>query len=105
QALLNRDQQTYRKRDGQTGYNDFPASAVEAVISKLHGYLNSIGGVVYQTGPNEDAPLPFNGAQFADHLEGLASQENNAQFFDYLIMRIRTMLSDTRISRITTASD
>ena len=105
QALLNRPQQTYRKQNGQTGYNDFPATAVEVVISNLQGYLNSIGGIVYQAGPNEDAPLRFNGAQFADHLESLASQENNAQFFDYLIMRIRTMLSDTRISRITTASN
>jgi DNA helicase HerA-like ATPase len=105
QALLNWPQQTYRKQNGQTGYNDFPATAVEVVISNLQGYLNSIGGIVYQAGPNEDAPLRFNGAQFADHLESLASQENNAQFFDYLIMRIRTMLSDTRISRITTASN
>jgi len=105
QALLNRPQQTYRKQNGQTGYNDFPATSVEVVISNIQDYLNSIGGIVYQAGPNEDAPLRFNGAQFADHLESLASQENNAQFFDYLIMRIRTMLSDTRISRITTASD
>ena len=105
QALLNRPQQTFRKQNGQTGYNDFPATAVEIVISNFQGYLNSIGGIVYQAGPNEDAPLRFNGAQFADHLESLANQENNAQFFDYLIMRIRTMLSDTRISRITTGSD
>ena len=105
QALLNRPQQTFRKQNGQTGYNDFPATAVEIVISNFQGYLNSIGGIVYQAGPNEDGPLRFNGAQFADHLESLANQENNAQFFDYLIMRIRTMLSDTRISRITTGSD
>lgn len=105
QALLNRPQQTFRKQNGQTGYNDFPATAVEVVISHLQNYLTSIGGIVYQSGPNEDAPLRFDGAQFADHLEGLANQESNAQFFDYLIMRIRTMLSDTRISRITTATD
>ncbi|MDA3168934.1 ATP-binding protein [Pseudomonas aeruginosa] len=105
QALLNRPQQTFRKQNGQTGYNDFPATAVEVVISHLQNYLTSIGGIVCQSGPNEDAPLRFDGAQFADHLEGLANQESNAQFFDYLIMRIRTMLSDTRISRITTATD
>lgn len=105
QALLNRPQQTFRKQNGQTGYNDFPATAVEIVISNFQGYLKSIGGIVYQAGPNEDAPLRFNGAQFADHLESLANQENNSQFFDYLIMRIRTMLSDTMISRITTGSN
>ena len=103
--LLNRPQQTYRKQNGQTGYNDFPATAVDAVISHFRGFLTSIGGVVYQEGPNEDAPLQFGGAQFADHLETLASQETNSQYFDFLIMRIRTMLSDARIKKIVTGMD
>lgn len=102
QALLNRPQQTYRKQNGQTGYNDFPATAVENVIGHIQGFLASLGGIVYQEGPNEDAPLRFDGAQFADHLETLANQETNAQFFDFLIMRIRTMLSDVRVKRIVT---
>jgi len=100
QGLINRPNQTFRKQNGQTGYNDFPATAVTGVIESFQNYLDSIGGVVYQAGPNEDTPLQFDGAQFADHLESLASQENNSQFFDYLIMRIRTMLADTRVSRI-----
>lgn len=101
-ALLGRQNQTYRKQNGQTGYNDFPATAVDAVISHFHGFLTIIGGVVYHEGPNEDSPLSFDGAQFADHLETLASQETNSQFFDFLIMRIRTMLSDARVKQIVT---
>jgi hypothetical protein len=81
QALLNRPNQTFRKHNGQTGYNDFPVTAVENVISSFQEYLKSVGGTVYQAGPNEDAPLRFGGAQFADHLESLAGQESNAQFF------------------------
>ena len=104
QSLLSRPQQTYRKQNGQTGYNDFPATAVEGVITHFQGFLSSIGGVVYQEGPNEDAPLKFDGAQFADHLEALANQESNAQFFDFLIMRIRTMLSDSRVKQIVTGT-
>ena len=104
QSLLSRPQQTYRKQNGQIGYNDFPVSAVEGVISHFQGFLSSIGGAIYQEGPNEDAPLRFDGAQFADHLETLASQETNAQFFDFLIMRIRTMLSDIRVKRIVTGA-
>lgn len=104
QSLLSRPQQTYRKQNGQTGYNDFPATAVEGVIAHFQGFLSSIGGAVYQEGPNEDAPLKFDGAQFADHLEALANQETNAQFFDFLIMRIRTMLSDSRVKRIVTGN-
>lgn len=103
-SLLSRPQQTYQKKDGSTGYNDFPATAVEGVISSFQKFLSSIGGVVYQEGPNEDTPLKFDGAQFADHLEALANQETNVQYFDALIMRIRTMLSDTRIKRIVTGT-
>ncbi|MEX8496681.1 ATP-binding protein [Leptothrix ochracea] len=104
QDLLNRPQQSYLKQNRQTGYNDFPATAVEGVICHFHKFLSSIGGVVYQEGPNEDTPLKFDGAQFADHLEALANQETNAQFFDFLIMRIRTMLSDSRVKRIVTGT-
>mgnify|MGYP006418414657 CR=1 FL=1 len=105
QALIDRPGQTFQKNNGQTGYSDFPASAVEEVISVFQNYLDTMGGAVYQAGPNEDTPLRFNGAQFADHLESLASQENSPQFFDFLIMRIRTMLSDTRVGKITTESE
>lgn len=101
QGLLNRPNQTYRKNNGQTGYNDFSATAVESVITQIQGFLDTIGGAVYQAGPNDDAPLRFDGAQFADHLETLATQESNSQFFDYLIMRIRTILSDSRMKTIT----
>lgn len=104
QSLLQRPRQTYTKNNGQIGYNDFPATAVEAVISHFQDFLSSIGGVVYQEGPSEDAPLRFDGSQFADHLEALANQETNAQFFDFLIMRIRTMLSDARIKPIVTGT-
>lgn len=104
QSLLDRPRQTFNKQNGQTGYNDFPATAVEEVIGHFQEFLTSIGGAVYQDGPNEDSPMEFDGVQFADHLEALASQETNAQFFDFLIMRIRTMLSDARVKRIVTGT-
>lgn len=95
------DGRTYQKQNRTTGYNDFPATVVASFIDQIQDFLTTIGGVVYQAGPNEDAPLSFDGAQFADHLESLASQEKNSHFFDYLIMRIRTMLSDTHVKKIT----
>lgn len=103
--LLNRPNQTFKKGNGDIGYKDFTASAVSNLINQIQVFLGSIGGVVYQAGPNEDAPLSFDGAQFADHLEALASQEKSSQFFDYLIMRIRTILSDTHVKRITATEE
>ena len=101
--LLTAKNQTYTKTKGGIGYNDFSAVKVEALIKHFESFISSIGGIVYQEGPNEDIPINFNGALFADHLEMLARQEANFQFFDYLIMRIRTMLSDTRIKHIITS--
>lgn len=93
------------RQDGSVRYSDFPATLIEPLSNQLAAFLDEIGGLVYQDGPNEDAPLSFDGAQFADHLETLASQETNSQYFDFLIMRIRTMLSDARIKKIVTGMD
>lgn len=100
QNVLQLPGQMTQRQDGSVRYSDFAASAIEPLVHYLQSFINDIGGIVYQEGPNEDSPLAFNGAQFADHLETLANQETNSQFFDFLIMRIRTMLSDTRVKRI-----
>jgi hypothetical protein len=86
-------------------YNDFPAISADYIIEKIHAFLDSIGGVVYQSGPNEDTPMYFDGGLFSDHLEELANQETNPQFFDFLIMRIRTMLSETCMKSISENTD
>ncbi|OGC24222.1 ATPase [candidate division WOR-1 bacterium RIFOXYC2_FULL_37_10] len=104
-SLLTCPGQSYPKQHGGTGYNDFPANKIDTIINATNDLLSNIGGIVYQEGPNEDSPIKFVGAQFADHIDTLANQENNPQFFDYLIMRIRTMLSDTRMKTITGESD
>ncbi|EGR2489161.1 TPA: ATP-binding protein [Vibrio cholerae] len=78
-------------------YNDFSQTDIESIISSINSTLNSLGGLVFQSGPSEDAPLPFKSTDFIDHIETLAEQETNPQFFDYLVMRIRMMLSDKRM--------
>lgn len=86
-----------RKRPNSQYYNDFSQSDIEKILSSLDITLQKLGGLVFHSGPSEDAPLPFQGADFIDHIETLAEQETNPQFFDYLVMRIRMMLSDKRM--------
>lgn len=104
QALFDRANQTFTRNDGTVGYRDFPASAFDALESGLSSFLQKIGGMVYQMGPNEDAPIPFDGETFAEHLAELAEGESQPQFFDYLILRIRTLLSETRMKSIISES-
>lgn len=94
-------------KDGKTieYYRAFNESHVQAIITALEASVDTVGGVVYQEGPDEDVPIPFDGTQLPDHLEILAEQESVSQFVDFLVSRIRTILSDTRMSSIISNSD
>lgn len=81
-------------------YRAFTEAQVSSVISAITAVLGTIGGIIYQDGPDEDVPVPFKGPDFADHLQILAEQENVSQFLDFLIARIRTFLSDLRMRSI-----
>jgi DNA helicase HerA-like ATPase len=81
-------------------YNDFEKKEVEDAISLLDSFLSEIGGAVFYKGPDEDSPVYFKGENLPNHLERLAQEQNVQQFLDFLIMRIRTMLSDARMSSI-----
>jgi len=100
QKVIDKYGRPFNKNNGSIGYSDFPLSVIDKLDIKIQLLLDEIGGVVYQSGPNEDIPLRFKGTEFANHIEELAAGETNPQFFDYLIMRINALLSDTRMQSI-----
>ncbi|MEW6618277.1 MAG: ATP-binding protein [bacterium] len=81
-------------------YRAFTEEQVNDILNALNNVFQDLGGIVYQEGPDEDIPISFSGAEFSDHLQSLAEQENVSQFLDFLIMRIRTMLADTLMKKI-----
>jgi hypothetical protein len=81
-------------------FRAFTEGQVSLIITNFSKVLKELGGLIYQEGPDEDTPLPFKGAEFADHLQILAEQEGVSQYLDFLIMRIRSMLGDTRMKNI-----
>lgn len=96
---------SYKKFTNQKGedveyYRAFSENDVNSILACLSVLLNKLGGIVYAQGPSEDMPIPFSGTDIADHLQILAEQENVTQYLDFLIMRIRTLLSDTRAQSI-----
>ena len=94
-------------KDGETieYYRPFTEAQVTAIIDALLQSINSLGGVIYEEGPGEDVPLPFRGADLADHLEVISDQENAAQYLDFLIARIRTFLSDPTLKAVIDRED
>ena len=89
-------------KDGKTieYYRAFTEDQVNRIITALEDSLTTVGGILPQNGSDEDIPLMFEGAQLPDHLEILAEQENVSQFVDFLVSRIRTLISDVRVKSV-----
>ena len=102
-AALAATHHEFTNKGGETieYYRAFTESQVAAIAGALENSIQNLGGIVYQEGPGEDIPVPFAGADLADHLEVLATQENVSQYLDFLIARIRTFLADSRMKTIT----
>lgn len=81
-------------------YRAFKESQIKLIVDVLQKSIESLGGVTYQETPDEDVPLPFRGTDLADHLEVLSHQENVSQYLDFLIARIRTLLSEPKLKTI-----
>jgi len=81
-------------------YRAFSEAQIQKIIDALRVSAEMLGGVVYQEGPDEDMPLPFQGTDLADHLEILAEQENVSQYLDFLVARMRTFLSEPKMRAI-----
>ncbi len=81
-------------------YRAFSEKQLEDVVGSLSIAVSELGGLIYQEGPDEDVPVPFKGADLADHLQMLGEQEGVSQFTDFLVSRIRTFLSDSRIRAV-----
>lgn len=89
-------------KDGKTieYYRAFTEDQVNRIITALEDSLTTVGGILPQNGADEDIPLMFEGVQLPDHLEILAEQENVSQFVDFLVSRIRTLISDVRVKSV-----
>lgn len=81
-------------------YRAFTEDQVNKIVDVLKAALETLGGIIYQEGPDEDVPLPFRGTDLADHLHILSEQENVSQYLDFLISRIRMFLSDAKINPV-----
>jgi hypothetical protein len=100
-SALNSTYNTFPKDGKQVEYyRAFTEAQVTNVIDKTAAALGTLGGVIYQEGPDEDVPIRFNGIDFADHLHILAQQEGVTQWLDFLIARIRSFLSDRRMKSV-----
>lgn len=90
---------------GNHYFRAFNQTQIREICDSVKTLVQLLGGIIYQEGPEENCPLPFKGADLADQIDLVAQQENVTQFVDFLVMRIRTMLSDTSIRSVMSNND
>lgn len=94
------------QRSGQ--YPDYNATVAEidVLMNGINISFVSFGGNEDELFPkSEDIPVPFEGENLVSYLEALAQENGSEQYVEYLVARIRTMLSDTRMKPITNDAD
>lgn len=81
-------------------YSDFKLSEVESMESYISEFIRQHLPELISDKSNEDAPIPFDVIELPNYLEGLAEKEGKLALVDFLTMRMRSMLSDTRMNKI-----
>ncbi|HHF3246127.1 TPA: ATP-binding protein [Vibrio alginolyticus] len=75
---------------------------IDNIVDQVTSAFQQFGGNEHDLLPkSEDIPLPFEGNNLVAYLEALAQENGSEQYVEYLVARIRTMLSDTRMKPIT----
>ncbi|MCG3165576.1 MAG: hypothetical protein POELPBGB_01344 [Bacteroidia bacterium] len=80
-------------------YQGFLVSEVETILNLLSELLKKFYPETL-VNSNEDNPIPFEVDELPNYIDGLAEKEGKLQYVDFLTMRIRTMLSDSRMKSI-----
>lgn len=92
-------------RDRVTGeifyyYNAFEEADIAHIITAILRFIEPLGGLLIYDGPDEDSPAPFKSEDLISHLEHLTEEQNALQWMDFFLMRINTMLGDTRMASV-----
>lgn len=87
--------------NGFINYREYTNTEVDSVINCIREAYTSLGGTEKGLLPkDEDTPMKFSGEVFLNFLDLLAQQSGNEQYIEFLLARIRTMLTDIRMKSI-----
>lgn len=89
------------KRSGKYPTYQATVEEVDSLISAMDDAYKSLGGQEHELLPRgEDTPVPFEGAALLDFLASLAQESGAEAYVEFLLTRIRTMLTDSRMNAV-----
>jgi len=88
-------------RNGPYAHHDFTLEEVNSLIQVASAAHVAFGGVESDAFPSDvDAPRPFNGDSLPRSVEAVAEMLNVSEHVEPLLIRIRTLLADSRMKPI-----
>ena len=103
QAVIDRRSFAYANGPNGLGFNDFALVDLEEAVAAIVSIRESLPIEDAAIVASEDAPIPFDVHELADHLDSVAAETGGGavgQFVSYLTLRIRMMLQDQRLGPI-----
>jgi DNA helicase HerA-like ATPase len=93
-------------RGVQYAHQDFTPQEIEELVARVSAAHSAFGGSDADTDPSDvDAPLEFTGESLLRSVEATAEMLNVAEYAETLLLRIRSLLSNTRMKTIIGESD
>jgi len=81
-------------------FETFTLKSVDELISSLTEKLANLGGTDECITVNEDMPVEFDLQYLASYIDLISQDTNSAQYIEFMIMRIKSLLNNTIISTI-----
>ncbi len=109
-STLKAEINNFRNANTSTGQNrnewpNFPKPAADRLLSAIKTAHSAFGGSAQDSLPiDADIPRPFTGDQLLRSIEANSEIMNTSEYVDTMLMRVRTLLSDSKLKRITGGS-
>lgn len=91
---------------GQAEWPKYPKPAVETLLQAIRQAYISFGGSEMEELPiDADIPKPFNGEDFISSLEANSQLMGTTEYTETLLLRIKTLLSDSKLKNVISSDD
>ena len=101
QAFVNKIKALCQPRRARYSHYDFTRQEVSDLLEAARVAHSAFGGTAADTIPSDvDAPRPFEGTSLLRAVEATAEMFNVSEYVETLLVRLRTLLTDTRMKPI-----
>lgn len=93
-------------RSDQYSNKDFTKTEIENLLELMKNAYHAFGGSVNDFLPiDADSPIPFTGEDLIKSIEANAQMMGTSEYVETMLMRIRTLLSDSKLKNVISVDD